>query len=68
MTKTLEVSAKTVEDAIDLACGKLQKKKEDLTIEVIEQPKKGFLGMGSSDAKIRVSYEPTLEENARLFL
>ncbi len=68
MTQTIEVTAKTVEDAIDLACSRLQKKKEELTIEIVEQPKKGFLGMGSSDAKIKVSYEPTLAETAKAFL
>lgn len=68
MTQTIEVTAKTVEDAVDLACGRLQKKREELTYEIVEQPKKGFLGMGSSDAKIRVSYEPTLAEGAKTFL
>ena len=68
MTQTIEVTAKTVEDAVDLACGRLQKKRDELTFEVVEQPKKGFLGMGSSDAKIRVSYEPTLAETAKAFL
>lgn len=68
MTREIEVSAKTVEDAIDLACGRLQKKREELTVEILEQPKKGFLGMGASDARIKVSYQPLPAEIAKEFI
>lgn len=68
MTKEIEVSAKTLEDAIDLACGRLGKTKEELTIDVIEQPKKGFFGVGAVEARIKVRYELSPCEIAKEFL
>lgn len=68
MKKQIEVTAKTVEDAIDLACGRLEKKKEELEIEVLEQPKKGFFGVGAAEAKILVKYVMKPEEIAKEFL
>ena len=65
MKKQIEVTAKTVEDAVDLACGRLEKKKEELEIEVLEQPKKGFFGVGATEAKILVKYEMKPEEIAK---
>ena len=37
MNKQIEVSAKTLEDAIDLACGRLGKTRDQLQIETLEE-------------------------------
>jgi len=47
-------SAKTVELALEEAANKLGCSKDQLTYEVIEQEKSGFLGIGSTPAKIKV--------------
>ena len=52
---TIEKSAKTKEEAIALALAELGISEEDATVEVIEEGAKGFLGLGSKDAVVRVS-------------
>ncbi len=68
MSKELIVAAKSVEEAVAEAAGQLQIPEAELKFEVLEQPKKGFLGIGSSDAKIRVTYEPGVKESTEEFL
>ncbi|EPI02533.1 r3H domain protein [Enterococcus faecalis 13-SD-W-01] len=52
--------AATVDEAIRYGLDALELTKEDVTIEILEEGKKGFLGMGRKNA--RVSIEPTLSE------
>ena len=68
MIKELVFSAKTVEDALALASQKLQKDPKELEYTVLEEAKKGFLGLGSSDAKISVKYSPGVREATEEFL
>lgn len=49
-----EVSAKTVDEAIEEAIGRLQVDKSEVEIEIISKGKQGLFGLGSEDAKIRV--------------
>ena len=56
MKKELIISAKTVEDAITDGAAQLGVSHDDVTYEVIEEPKKGFLGMGASPAKVKIIY------------
>ena len=56
MKKELIISAKTVEDAITDGAAQLGVSHDDVTYEVIEAPKKGFLGMGASPAKVKIVY------------
>lgn len=46
-------TAKTVEEALAAAAQELGTVKEELEYEVLEEPKKGFFGMGASPAKIK---------------
>lgn len=57
MIKTLEKSARTEEDAINLALKELGLDRDDVSVEIVERAKSGFLGIGASPAVIRVSYE-----------
>ncbi len=51
----IEVRAKTVDLAVEAAMQELGvSDREDLTVEVIVEPVKGFLGMGGQDALVRV--------------
>jgi len=60
MIKWIETTGRTEEDAISAALFQLGLDRDDVSIEVIERAKSGFLGFGSNPAKVRVSYE---EEN-----
>ena len=54
--RSIEVEAATVEDAIIKALKTLHAQKEDVTIKVLKEEKKGLFGMtGASPAKIRVT-------------
>ena len=52
-------TAKTVEEAKELAAAKFGKKVSEIRFEVLEEGKKGFLGIGKSDAKVKAVYEET---------
>ena len=60
MMKWIETTGRSEEDAISAALFQLGLDRDDVSIEVIERAKSGFLGFGSNPAKVRVSYE---EEN-----
>ena len=62
MIKTLEKSARTEELAIAEALKELGMDRDDVSVEILERAKSGFLGIGASPAVIRVSYECPDEE------
>ena len=49
--------AKTVEEAIDLACQQLGVDRGDAEFEILTLPKRGFLGLRNTPAKVRVYVE-----------
>ena len=57
MQKSVEISAKTVDDAISKALAELGLERDDVSVEIIERGKKGVFGIGAVDAVVRVSYE-----------
>ena len=57
MIKTLEKSGRTEDDAINAALRELGMDRDDVSVEIIERAKSGFLGIGASPAVVRVSYE-----------
>ena len=57
MTKFMEATGKTEEEALAAALRQLGLERDDVSVEIIERAKSGFLGLGSSPARIRVSYE-----------
>ena len=50
-------TGKTVDDAIKAASEELGLSREDFTVEVLENPKSGFLGLGAKPAVIKVVYK-----------
>ena len=62
MRKFIETTGRTEEDAIAAALFQLGLDRDDVSVEVLQRPKSGFLGFGSNPAKVRVSYEVEGEE------
>ena len=56
MLKWIETTGRSEEDAISAALFQLGLDRDDVSVEVIERAKSGFLGFGSNPAKVRVSY------------
>lgn len=59
--KSVEISAKTIEEAVDLALTELKLTEDDVDIEVLEKPSKGFFGIiGTKKALVKVveKYNP----------
>ena len=56
MKQELIVSGKTIEAAVEKAVAELGVTLEDVTYEVLVQPKKGFLGFGEVAAQVKVIY------------
>lgn len=64
----IEVSAKTVSDAITEACQKLTVTSDKLEYEVVEEGSSGFLGIGSKPAIIKARVKSSVEDTAKDFL
>lgn len=57
MIRVIEATGKTEEDAIQSALAELGCTRDQVSVEVLERAKSGFLGIGASPARIRVSFE-----------
>ena len=57
MINYLEKTGRTEEDAITAALSELHMERDDVSVEILERAKAGFLGIGASPARIRVSWE-----------
>lgn len=64
----IQISAKTVDDAITEALIQLGVTSEQLEYEVIEKGSTGFLGINSKKAIIKARKKETLEDKVRSFL
>ena len=64
----IEISAKTVEDALTEAVIKLGTTHDKIEYEVIEKGSAGFLGIARKDAVIKVRKKNDVEDNIRVFL
>ena len=56
MREFIEVTGKTEEEAVAKALAQLGLDRDDVSVEILERAKSGFLGLGSCPAKVRVSY------------
>lgn len=68
MSQIVEKTAKTVQEAINLALEELGAQKDDVGIEVIDEGSKGIFGIGSKYAKVRVTLEGSRSDDAVSFL
>ena len=62
----IEVTERTVSEAITAACQKLAVPSDRLEYEVIDPGKTGFLGIGARPAKIRVRVKKGMEESTEI--
>ena len=56
MRQYIDVTGKTEDEAISKALEQLGLDRDDVSVEILERAKSGFLGLGSCPAKVRVSY------------
>lgn len=68
MSKCVEKSAKTVDEAVQLALTELGLDRDNVKIEVLEEGSRGLFGLGAKDAVVRVSANINLEKRAQEFL
>ena len=68
MREWIEVTGKTVDDAITEALIQLGTVRENIEVEVIEKESSGFLGLNKKPAKVKVALKATLEDKAVDFL
>ena len=57
MEKTLIASGNTIDEAIDSALAQLGLDRDNVSVQVLQQAKAGFLGIGKQPAKVQVTYE-----------
>jgi len=57
MQKFIEVTGKTDEEALAKGLRELGLQRDDVSLEILERGRTGFLGIGSVPAKIRLTYE-----------
>lgn len=56
MKQSLEIKSKNIDDAISKALGQFSVSREDIEVEVIKEPTKGFLGLiGSKDGIYKIT-------------
>ncbi len=67
--KQTVVSAKSIDDAVQIALQQLNATLEQVSVVVLEQPSKGLFGLiGSKDAKVEVTKSPDPVDDAIEFL
>ena len=57
MLKWIESTGKSEEAAVEAALQKLGMDRDEVSVEILERAKSGFLGIGSTPAKVKVTYE-----------
>ena len=64
----VEKTGKTIDEAVEAALTELQTTKENVEIEVVSEGKRGILGIGSEEAKVRVKMEETPLQKAEKYV
>ena len=57
MEKYIEVTGKTEDAAISAGLAQLGLDRDSVSVEILERAKTGFLGIGSSPARVKITYE-----------
>ena len=70
MIKYLEVTGKTEDEAIAAGLLQIGLERDEVSVEILERAKSGFLGIGAAPAKVRIEYEyvETKAEKVETFL
>ena len=65
MREFIDVTGKTEDEALSKALEQLGLERDDVSVEILERAKSGFLGLGSCPAKVRVYYGEETEPAAQ---
>jgi spoIIIJ-associated protein len=57
--ESIEASGKNVDEAIQQALLRLGKRRDDVDIVVLQEPVRGTFGLGSKEARVRITARPT---------
>ena len=57
MEKTIVATGKTIDAAVEAALAQLGLERDNVSVQVLQQAKAGFLGFGAQLAKVQVTYE-----------
>ena len=68
MVKSIEAKGDSIDAAVDSALRQLGMHRDDVSVEVLQNPKAGFLGFGKEPAVVRVSYQSSPAAKAEEFL
>jgi len=66
MQKSIEVQGRTEDEAIELALEQLGMSRDDVSVEIVEQARSGFLGLKNAPAIIKVTYEVNEERTEQV--
>jgi spoIIIJ-associated protein len=58
----IERSAPSVEEALEAALEELGVSEQEVSVQIVQEPRSGFLGVGSQDAVVRVSLKRSTDE------
>jgi spoIIIJ-associated protein len=61
-----EVSAKTIDEAIELALREMQLKREEVEVEVLDEGSAGLFGLGAREARVRVKSKQAVATEAEV--
>ena len=64
MEKFITATGKTIDLAVAAALEQLGLDRDSVSVEVLENPKKGVFGIGAAPAKVKVTYEAPDEKPA----
>jgi len=66
MLKSIEVSGRSEDEAVELALEQLGLARDDVSVEIIERAKSGFLGLKNTPAVVKVIYEEKEDRTSRV--
>ena len=62
MRKSIIKQAKNKEEAIKKGLGEINRSRNDVEIEILEEGSSGFLGLGSKDAVVKITYDEDIDD------
>ncbi len=68
MSRVVEKTGKSVQEAVNLALEELQADRDSVEIEVLDEGSKGLFGIGGKSARVRVTLNMSQSDDARMFL
>lgn len=65
-SRSVETTGKTVDEAIQAALRRLHVRRENIDIDILDEGRGGFLGIGAREAKIRARVKPDRDPGGRM--